>query len=40
MTVTTNEFGQTNMWAKEPRMYYDTEAQRYGYVTHNERLRS
>tara|TARA_B100000073_G_scaffold53524_1_gene39491 strand:- start:12238 stop:12441 length:204 start_codon:yes stop_codon:yes gene_type:complete len=20
MTVTTNEFGQTNMWAKEPRM--------------------
>ena len=37
MTVTTNEFGQTNMWAKEPRMYYDTEAQRYGYVTHNEK---
>jgi len=23
MTVTTNEFGQQNMWAKEPRMYID-----------------
>ena len=23
MTVTTNEFGQQNMWAKEPRMYVD-----------------
>jgi len=21
MTVTTNELGQTNLWAKEPRMY-------------------
>ena len=21
MTTTTNEFGQNNMWAKEPRMY-------------------
>ena len=23
MTVTTNEFGQQNMWAKEPTMYID-----------------
>ena len=23
MTVTTNEFGQQNMWAKEPQMYVD-----------------
>ena len=23
MTVTTNEFGQQNMWATEPRMYID-----------------
>lgn len=23
MTVTTNEFGQQNMWAKEPKMYID-----------------
>ena len=26
MTVTTNEFGQQNMWAKEPRMYVDPKA--------------
>ena len=38
MTVTTNEFGQTNMWAKEPRMYIDqTAAERYGYETYAER---
>ena len=38
MTVTTNEYGQTNMWATEPRMYYDeTEAERYGYETYAER---
>lgn len=23
MTVTTNEHGQQNMWAKEPTMYYE-----------------
>ena len=23
MTVTTNEFGQQNMFAKEPQMYYE-----------------
>ena len=23
MTTTTNEYGQHNMWAKEPRMYID-----------------
>ena len=23
MTVTTNEFGQQNLWATEPRMYVD-----------------
>ena len=26
MTVTTNEFGQQNMFAKEPRMYVDPNA--------------
>ena len=24
MTVTTNEYGQQNMFAKEPQMYYDS----------------
>jgi hypothetical protein len=38
MTVTTNDQGQTNMWANEPRMYVDpTEAERYGYETYAER---
>lgn len=38
MTVTSNDRGQQNMWAKEPRMYVDkTYAERYGYETHNER---
>ena len=38
MTTTTNEFGQQNMWAKEPRMYISqTDAERYGYETHAER---
>ena len=38
MTVTTNDQGQTNMWANEPRMYIDpTEAERYGYETYAER---
>jgi len=31
MTVTKNEFGQMNMWAKEPSMYMTKEAmERYG----------
>ena len=38
MTVSTNDQGQQNMWAKEPRMYIDqTEAERYGYQTYAER---
>ena len=38
MTVTTNEFGQQNMFAKEPAMYVDkTAAERYGYETYAER---
>ena len=38
MTVTTNDRGQTNLWAKEPRMYIDqTAAERYGYETHAEK---
>ena len=38
MTVTTNDRGQQNMWALEPRMYISqTDAERYGYETHAER---
>jgi hypothetical protein len=38
VTVTTNEYGQQNMFAKEPQMYVDkTEAERYGYETYAER---
>ena len=38
MTTTTNERGQQNMWAKEPRMYVDpVAAERYGYETHAEK---
>lgn len=38
MTVTSNDRGQQNLWAKEPRMYVDqTYAERYGYETHAER---
>jgi hypothetical protein len=41
MTVTTNEFGQQNMFAKEPEMYIDTEVQQQMdnnmYETHNEK---
>jgi|TARA_Y100000287_G_C13937228_1_gene217674 hypothetical protein len=38
MTVTTNDQGQTNLWATEPRMYIDqTAAERYGYETHAEK---
>ena len=33
MTVTTNERGQQNMFAKEPQMYYSKEVT----VTHNEK---
>ena len=32
MTVTSNEYGQQNMWAKEPTMYYEN----YGMLTPNE----
>ena len=38
MTVTTNERGQQNLFAREPRMYIDkTAAERYGYETYAER---
>ena len=38
MTVTTNEFGQQNLFAKEPQMYISkSDAERYGYETHAER---
>ena len=38
MTVTTNDQGQMNLWAKEPQMYIDkTTAERYGYETHAEK---
>jgi len=38
VTVTTNDRGQQNLFAKEPRMYVDpTQAERYGYETYAER---
>jgi len=38
MTVTTNDRGQQNMWAQEPRMYVDpVAAERYGYESYAER---
>jgi len=38
MTVTTNDRGQQNLFAKEPRMYIDpTEAERYGLETYAEK---
>ena len=38
MTVTTNERGQQNMFAKEPQMYVSkTDAERYGYESYAER---
>ena len=38
MTVTTEDGGRQNMFAKEPKMYLDpTEAERYGYETYAER---
>ena len=37
MTVTTNEYGQQNMFAKEPQMYVSkTDAERYVYETYAE----
>lgn len=41
MTVTSNEFGQQNMWAREPQMYIDSEIkeqmEKNIYETHNEK---
>ncbi len=38
MTVSSNDQGQQNMWALEPRMYIDkTAAERYGYETYAEK---
>ena len=38
MTVTTNEQGQQNLFAKEPQMYISkTDAERYWYESHAER---
>mgnify|MGYP001250309703 FL=1 len=38
MTVTTNELGQQNLFAREPKMYVDqTYIERYGYETYAER---
>ena len=38
MTVTTEDGGRTNMFAKEPQMYISqTDAERYGYETYAEK---
>jgi hypothetical protein len=38
MTVTTEDGGRQNMFAKEPQMYISkTDAERYGYETYAER---
>jgi len=37
MSVTTNDRGQQNMWATEPRMYVDPATESSSYVTHNEK---
>ena len=38
MTVTTDETGRQNLFAREPQMYVDkTYVERYGYETHAER---
>ena len=38
MTITTDERGQQNMFAREPKMYIsDEDAAKYGMMTHNER---
>ena len=41
MTVTTNDRGQQNMWALEPKVYIsDEDAIKYGMKTHAERAES
>ena len=36
--ITTNDRGQQNMFAREPKMYIsDEDAAKYGMMTHNER---
>ena len=38
MTVTTNERGQQNLFAREPQMYISkTDAERYGYESYAEK---
>ena len=38
MTVTTNERGQQNLFAKEPQLYVSkTDAERYGYESYAEK---
>lgn len=38
MTVTTNEQGQQNLFAREPQMYVSqTDAERYGYESYAEK---
>ena len=38
MTVTTNEYGQQNLFAKEPQMYVSkSDDDRYGYETYAEK---
>jgi|TARA_E500000318_G_scaffold5284_1_gene5470 hypothetical protein len=38
MTVTTEDGGRQNLFAREPQMYVDKSyTERYGYETHNER---
>jgi hypothetical protein len=38
MTITTNDRGQQNMFAREPKMYIsDEDAAKYGVMSHNER---
>lgn len=38
MTVTTNEYGQNNLFAVEPAMYMtDEDRERYGFESHAER---
>jgi hypothetical protein len=38
VTVTTNDRGQQNLFAKEPQMYISqTDAERYGYETYAEK---
>ena len=38
MTVTTNDRGQQNLFAKEPQMYVSqTDAERYGYESYAEK---